>query len=978
MITRIANIILLLAFPFATASQPAKLTRHVDPFIGTDGFGHTFPGATTPFGMVQLSPDTRIKGWENCSGYHSSNNTIIGFSHTHLSGTGATDYGDIMFMATSGIQVMPGEENKPLTGYRSRFEKSSEKAKPGYYKVMLADHGIQAEMTATTRCGFQKYTFPANDEAVIVIDLVHGIDDKVTGADISINNNTSISGYRRSSGWAKDHFVFFYTEFSQPFESSGIADHEGNQLGGTVFSSEKGLKAWFKFKVKNYESILVKTGISSVGTESAENNLKAEIPHWDFNKIIIEAENKWESELSRIIVEGGLKDDKVKFYTSLYHTMIHPNIMSDTDGRYRGMDGLIHKMERGNMYTVFSLWDTFRALHPLFTIIDTNRAQEFVRALLQKYKESKLLPVWELASNETFCMIGYHAVPVIVDAYMKGLRDFDVNLAYEAIRNSAMQDHLGMKYYKTHGYIPADKENEPVSKTLEYAYDDWCIAQMAKDLGKEDDYELFMTRSKYYMNVYDMNSGFMRARKNAMWFSPFDPYEVSGMYTEANSWQYTFFVPHDIRGMISMMGGQQAFTARLDSLFSTSPTLTGRHQPDISGLIGQYAHGNEPSHHFAYLYNYSDKPYRTAELSRKIMNEFYTTNRDGLIGNEDCGQMSAWFVFSAMGLYPACPGNNEYEPGTPLFSKIIINKGTGKSLEITADSISDSTPYVKSIEWNGKRVDRALSHSALAAGGKLNFKLSKLPFAPYQNPMTAAESFNKVMIPFIEAAAKTFYDSCLIEFKSFTSDAEIFYTVDGREPDMTSFKYSKPFYISKTTNFRIKAFSPGMESSFTEQAEFIRLPYRKSITYKHPYSYLYTAGGDNGLVDGLYGEPNVFGGWQGFFGDDLEVTLDLQKIRKIKSIESSFLQQYPAWIWVPSMVEYAISTDGKTFNTVYKQDVDVPLDEPGSFITKISAELKNVSARYLKVTARNIGKCPEWHPGAGEKAWVFVDEIRIE
>jgi predicted alpha-1,2-mannosidase len=979
MISRLAIIVLLLfAFPFAASSQPSKLTKHVDPFIGTDGFGHTFPGATTPFGMVQLSPDTRIKGWENCSGYHSSNSTIIGFSHTHLSGTGATDYGDIMFMATSGVQVMPGKETDPLSGYRSAFVKSSEKAKPGYYKVMLADYGIQAEMTATTRCGFQKYTFPANDEAVIIIDLVHGIDDKVTGAEISINNKNSVSGYRRSSGWAKDHFVFFHAEFSQPFESSGITDHEGNEMGGTVFNSEKGLKAWFKFKVKNFDNIMVKTGISNVGTENAENNLKAEIPHWDFNKTVTEAENKWESELSRIKVEGGAKDDKVKFYTALYHTMIHPNIMSDTDGRYRGMDGNIHKMERGNMYTVFSLWDTFRALHPLFTIIDTNRAQEFVRALLQKYKESKLLPVWELASNETFCMIGYHAVPVIVDAYMKGLRDFDVNLAYEAIRNSAMQDHLGLKYYKTHGYIPADKENEPVSKTLEYAYDDWCIAQMAKDLGKVDDYELFMTRSKYYLNVYDMNSGFMRARKNGTWFSPFDPYEVSGMYTEANAWQYTFFVPHDIRGMIAMMGGRKSFTGRLDSLFSTAPKLTGRHQPDISGLIGQYAHGNEPSHHFAYLYNYSDKPHRTAELNRKIMKEFYTIGRDGLIGNEDCGQMSAWFVFAAMGLYPVCPGNNEYEPGSPLFSKIVINSDAANRLEIVADSITEKHVYVKSLEFNGKRMMNPMNHSSLAKGGKLTFRMSKDPAFPYEMKMQDAESFNTVMIPYVEAEQKSFYDSLKIEFRTFTPGAEIYYTTNGTEPDQTSQKYTAPFYISQSTDFKIKAFQSGMEPSFTENAGFMKLPYRKKVTYTHPYSYLYTAGGNNGLVDGLYGEPNVFGGWQGFFGDDFEVVIDLGKVREIKSIESSYLQQYPAWIWLPAGVEYAVSKDGKNFTTVYKTGNDTPVDESGSFTKKFSASISKTQAQFVKVTARNIGKCPAWHPGAGEKAWVFVDEIRIE
>ncbi|MDQ3049693.1 MAG: GH92 family glycosyl hydrolase, partial [Bacteroidota bacterium] len=701
----------------ALQGQSKKLTSYVNPFIGTDGFGHTFPGASLPFGMVQLSPDTRTSGWENCSGYHASNPTIIGFSHTHLSGTGAADYGDILFMATSGVQLMAGEETNPLSGYRSAFKQDSEKATPGYYRVMLADHGIQAEMSATTRCGFHKYTFPASAEAVIVTDLVHGISDQVIESEIEITGNKIISGYRRSRGWAKDHTIYFYAEFSKGFTEAGLADSAGKKIDGLTQHASSGLKSWLKFNVRNYEAIMVKVGISTVSVENAKLNLATEIPEWDFTQTMLQAKEEWESELQRIIVEGGDKTDKVNFYTSLYHTMLAPNIMSDVDGRYRGMDGKIHKMERGNMYTVYSLWDTFRALHPLFTVIDPNRAQDFVRALLIKFQESGLLPVWELASNETNCMIGYHAVPVIVDSYRKGLRDFDLHLAWEAITKSSVQNHLGLTNYKIQGYVPADRENESVSKTLEYAYDDWCISLMAEEMKKKSDASYYNLRSQNYKNVYDVETGFMRGKKNGNWVTPFEPSEVSGIYTEANAWQYTWFAPHDIQGLIELMGGKKAFADRLDVLFNTSPDLKGRSQPDISGMIGQYAHGNEPSHHMAYLYNWTDSSHKTAELVHTIMKKFYTNNRDGLIGNEDCGQMSAWYVFSAMGFYPVCPGDNSYAFGSPLFNKVIIGKGTPAVFTIEADSVSEKYIYINKVLYNGDPLQGMLQHHQLAGGG---------------------------------------------------------------------------------------------------------------------------------------------------------------------------------------------------------------------------------------------------------------------
>lgn len=962
-----------------TVHAQQKPIEWVDPFIGTDGFGHTFPGATTPFGMVQLSPDTRTTGWENCSGYHSSNKTIIGFSHLHLSGTGAADYGDIMFMPTIGNQIRPGEESKPETGYRSQFKKENEQAKPGYYSVTLDDHQIKVELTATTRVGMQRYTFPASQNARVILDLSHGIEDKAIETYIQIIDNSTIQGYRRSRGWAKNQIVYFHAEFSTPFASYGVYDIQSNELEGAQHRTKGGLIGSFQFKTSKGEKILVKTGISTVSSENAKLNMTKELPGWDFEKTMKQAADSWNIELSRIEVDGGDKDQKTVFYTSLYHCMIHPSIMSDVDGRYRGMDDQIHTMDRGNMYTVFSLWDTFRALHPLFTIIDPERAQEFVRALLRKYNESGTLPVWELASNETGCMIGYHSVPVIVDTYMKGLKDFDTTLALNASVKSAMMDHLGLKHYKLQGYIPADKENESVSKTLEYAYDDWCIYKMAESMGRKQDAELFGKRAKYYLNVFDRSSGFVRGKKNANWVTPFDPFEVSGIYTEANAWQYNYFIPHDIQGMIDINNGLNSFTAKLDTLFSTDTKLTGRSQPDISGMIGQYAHGNEPSHHMAYLYNYTENPNRTAELTRKIMADFYNTSRAGLIGNEDCGQMSAWYVFSALGVYPIAPGSNAYEIGSPIFKKTTIRNGVDGAITITNDAPNEQSIYVESVSVNGKTHTPPLQHKDFLNSNNIHFKMSSNPGSSVKSLLpTTADEGKTVMTPYLASCEKSFFDSCLVSMQCQTSGADIRFTRDGTEPNQSSELYVKPFHISQSTTLRMIGFKIGQRESSIEQAQFIRLPYRKQVTYKNEYSHNYTGGGKNGLVDGINGEPNAFGSWQGFYGKDFEAVIDLMESREFSQVSASFLQQYPSWIWLPGEVVFLVSEDGITYNEMYRKKNSTPLDKDGSFVETFTYAAPKQKGRYVKVVATNMGSCPEWHPGSGNPTWIFIDEVTIE
>jgi len=522
----------------------------VDPFIGTGGHGHTFPGATLPFGMVQLSPDTRKDNWDGCSGYHYSDSAIMGFSHTHLSGTGVGDYGDIRFIPTVGsLHIRPGATDEPSSGYSSRFSHKKENASPGFYQVFLEDYKIDASFTVTRRCGFHQYTFPGSEEAYIIIDLKESVvTEENLDLSIQIINDHEISGYRKSSGWAADQSVYFYAIFSRPFDSYGTATN-GEISENARKASGEDVQAYVKYKTKENEIILVKVGISGVSVEGAIKNLISEIPDWKFNRVRKQAENAWIKELGRIEVKGGSQDDREKFYTALYHCYLAPNLFSDSDGQYRGNDGKMHLANDFEVYTVFFLWDTYRALHPLMTILQSERTADFIQTFLDIYEKAGLLPVWELAGNETNCMIGYHAVPVIVDAYLKGIDGFDAEKAYAAIRSSAEQDHAGLKYYREYGYIPAEMEGEAISKTLEYAYDDWCIAMMAKKLGKEIDYRFFIQRAQYYKNLFDPDTRFLRGKRNGMFTKPFDPSEVNFMLTEANTWQYTFYVPQDISGL---------------------------------------------------------------------------------------------------------------------------------------------------------------------------------------------------------------------------------------------------------------------------------------------------------------------------------------------------------------------------------------------------------------------------------------------
>ena len=706
--------------------------QYVDPFIGTAEHGHTYPGATVPFGMVQLSPDNGRSGWDWSSGYNYSDSIIAGFSHTHLNGTGIGDLCDIKFMpATFSNNLTDDEIVKQKI--ESKFDHKDEIAIAGYYSVLLKDYNVTTELTAVLRSGLQRHTFNNDGNQYIQLDLGYSKNwDTPTETFIKIIDDHTIGGYRYSTGWAKDQRVYFYTEFSQPIAKSFLIQDSVYQKDLDEVKG-KTTRAVFKFNMKTNAQILIKTAISSVSIDDAKSNLKNDIKDWSFDKIKKEAENNWNKELSKLEVKSSDKSLLTTFYTALYHSMLAPIIFNDVNGEYKGADGNIHKAKSYTKYSIFSLWDTFRAEHPLFTITQPDRVNDMINSMLSHYQEYGLLPVWELLGNETGTMIGYHAIPVIADVILKGFKGFDINEAYDAMKKSAMQDHIGLIYYKELGYIPEDKEVESVSKTLEYAYDDWCIAHVAKHLGNEEDYNYFSTRAEYFRNLFDPSTGFMRAKNSeGKWKLPFNPKlseHRNDEYTEGTAWQYSWFVPQDVEGLINLFESRDKFVEKLDSLFITESKLEGENpSSDITGMIGQYAQGNEPSQHIAYMFNYAGQPWKTQKRVNQILRTFYNHTPGGLCGNEDCGQMSAWYIFSALGFYPVNPADQNYIIGSPLFDEATINLENGKKFTIIAKNVSGENIYIQSAELNGKALTKSfISHDEIMQGGKLEFFMGNQP-----------------------------------------------------------------------------------------------------------------------------------------------------------------------------------------------------------------------------------------------------------
>ncbi len=1009
-------ILFLLCFTFSfktsvkAQQKIQQLSLLVNPFIGTGGHGHTFPGPTMPFGACQLSPDTRLDGWDGCGGYHYSDSIIYGFSHTHLSGTGCSDYGDILLMPVTKRMLMDKYQ------YASRFSHKNEQAHAGYYQVYLEDPKVNVELTSALHGGIHRYTFQKEDEQFVVLDLKHR--DEVLDSKMEQVDEYTIRGYRFSKAWAKNQKVFFEIKFSSPIEEIQYEELKSGS-NTSIVRLDKSLHCIIKFANKtlhttNNLQLITKCAISGVDEEGAHKNLEAEMPDddWNFDSYQKKAESEWEKELSKIQLQESEnsrnKDKEIVFYTALYHCMIHPSLYNDVDGRYRGRDDKIHNTEgKFDYYTVFSLWDTYRALHPLLTILDKKRTNDFINTFIKQYEQGGRLPIWELSSNETNCMIGYHVVSVIWDAYNKGIRDYDVEKAYEAMTSiathytdyegegldmkmklSAMEgaaDAEALESYNKYGYVRSDDSHESVSKTLEYAYDDWCIAQMAKALGKDKDYTYYENRSHYWMNVFDPTTGFMRARKNGCLYEPFSPYTVDNNYTEANAWQYSFYVPHEIFQLEYLQGGHEKLKNKLDDLFSAREKIEGREQSDITGLIGQYAHGNEPSHHIAYLNNYLQQQHKTVDITNTIVNDFYKNSPDGLIGNEDCGQMSAWYVFKALGFYPLCPGSEViyYNVTKPEFENYtLLDDIDFKTIHYKEDDTLVSFE-LDNLSW--------INHEEL-----LNVKNHKFESIITQYGCGMGVPFNEFLgSPFIINAKRIFKDSLKIQFQANLlshDEYEIFFKVNNSKFQL----YEKPLIITENSEIEFYSIKKNKSNqrfnetnkditiikSPIQTATFTKLPSDRKIILHNEYNKSYSAGGAEGLMDGIYGKLNWRAGdWQGYQGQDVEVILAFDEARPIKKLAANFLEDQNSWIFYPKEVSFYVSEDSIHWTMIESIPTNKSEHEEKTTISKFETKIYNVKKqtyKYAKVVAQNFGPMPQWHEGRGNPTFIFIDEFLVE
>ena len=814
-VRNIIHMACLAALLAACTSQKENPVDFIDPFIGTGFHGHTYPGATVPFGAVQLSPDTRAGNWDACAGYHYDDSTLTGFSHTHLSGTGCIDLGDLLIRPTTQT-VDPSRQ--PMYA-PAAFRHEDEKAEAGYYAVLLHEEGIRAELTATAHTGVHRYTFPKESTPTVIVDLKHSLDNEhIYESSLQVVNPHEMTGMRNTRGWSDNQRIYFVIQCSQPFEKATLVSNqkalEGKEAEGTD------LQALLKFKDHTSEPIVMKVGLSIVSVENARENLQAEVEGFDFDAVKQAAYHTWNDAVSAIKVEGGTEEQKTNFYTALYHSMVVPNVVSDVNGQYRRHDQTIGQLPQGTVqYSTFSLWDTFRAWNPMMTLIDTTLVTNMIHSFLHIYDASGELPLWPLSAGETGTMIGYHSASVIADAYMKGIRGFDAEKALEALVVSSEKNQKGADYYISKGFIPSNIKKESISCLLEFAYDDWCIAQLAQALGKQEIYDTYIRRSQQFLNVFDGATRFFRPKRmDGNWETPFNPNEVGRAYTEATAWQYRFFVPHDVNGMVQLFGGKEAFTSALDDIFHTDAQVDGD-LVDITGLIGQYAHGNEPSHHIAYLYNYIGQPWKTQAMTRRLLDEMYAPTPEGIVGNEDCGQMSAWYILSSLGLYAVCPGSNEFTFTIPLFEKATLQLANSKTLTITANH-PEKNLYIDKVELNGKEIEtNFVTYEQLMGGGELHFSLTDQPnrkrgvtadSAPYSFTKEAV-----VSIPYVDKDLNLFMDSVTVNLATATAGATVHYTLDGSEPTQQSPVFNAPLVLKNTTQINAKAFKDGFQPSNT-------------------------------------------------------------------------------------------------------------------------------------------------------------------
>ena len=945
-------IAICVAVSLLLAACGSGLTRYVNPFVGTDFHGHTYPGAIAPFGQIQPSPDTRLEGWDGCSAYHYSDDTVYGFSHTHLSGTGCEDYGDILLMPV----MAEGDEwhytpNMPQTEFRSKFSHRSENATPGYYRVVLDRNRVMVELTATQRVAAHRYSFPRNGKKGFVVDLRHR--DKVLAAGFEKQQKDGIlCGWRESDAWNPHQKCYFALQCSEPIKEVRYYDD--------------GMKALVVLD-DDCKQTEVYVAISGVDCEGARLNL-ATRESQDFDALRIESHRSWENALSKIEVEGGSRTEKQNFYTALYHCYTSPYLWSDVDGRYRAMNDTIYT-SKTPVYTVFSLWDTYRALHPLMAIIEPEITQDWISTMLNHFETGGELTMWELASHETHCMIGYHACPVILTAQEAGILDgWTANRRLDLLKAMIATSNRTEAHqaYATQGYLDSQLDNETVSKTLEYSYDDWCIARYAlieMQRGNMPDssaryrylnevYDTYMRRAQSWQNIMDPD-GFMHARRNGGFVTPFNPTEVNNHFTEANSWQYSTYVPHDVIGWIAQMGGKEKAEAFLDSLFNTSSQTTGRDQSDITGMIGQYAHGNEPSHHAAYLYAYLGASDKLDNIVHRILGELYTPDPDGLCGNEDCGQMSAWYVMSAMGFYPVCPGSGEYVTVTPLFDRVTIHSGKD-------NIVVNKKDWQPGCFWNGT-----------------NFST--------ESQITFPDELRCPPAPWFSNWQQCFKDSLFITLNArnlSNGESRIYYTTDGRIPDTNAFRYVQPILVNRDVTLLAVAYNPtSKEYSPVVSQKLTRFVADKQLRYITKPEPQYSENGPDGLIDRLYGVTNYrIGGWQGWTGD-LDVVVDLLQSKSLTSVGMDCLDNMRSWIFFPTKIDVSVSNDGKNFtHWASLENTEFPAirdRQEESVQHTFTCRGSYTTCRYVRIKATNYGKMPDWHISAGEQAWLFVDEIEI-
>ena len=805
----------------ACSRQAADLTQYADPMVGTGFHGHTFPGAVWPYGMVQVSPDTRLNEWDNCSGYHWSNPTIMGFTHTHYSGTGGGGGSDILFMPDTGrIKWQVGPEEDPAAGYRSAYSHDHETARPGYYKVLLDDCHTTAELTATPRCGFHRYTFPATGDAYVLLDLFHGNEDRPDSLFLRFDKaDGEIIGYRAASGGLDGPRTwYFVARFNKPVKEYKEQKRKAHGI------TPPSLKAAFRFDASDGRPLLLKIGLSTISIDGARKNLEAEIPGWDFDAVREKARKAWNKELGRITLEGATEKEKRIFYSAMYHAFIHPSLYMDVDGRFRSTNGKVYTAKDFVNYTNFSLWDTWRALHPLQTIINRQRTRDFIRTFLERYEDAGNMPIMEFSGNERYAMIGYHSLPVVADAWAKGIGGFSRDTALQAMIRLADSYRAGKKFYLQYGFIPYDLASQSVSRTLEYAYDDWCVTRLAEGVN-EKAFNLFNQRGQFYRNLFDKKVKFMVPKSSDYtWLPDFNPGEGSMNYTEANAWQYTPSVFQDVYGLIDLMGGDTAFVDWLDRLFATPVDTNVMKVADASGQIGQYAHGNEPSHHIAYLYDYAGAPWKTQARVRQILTTLYDDTPAGISGNDDAGQMSAWYVLSSLGLYAVTPGLDYFVFGSPLYDRATLHLENGKTFVIRTENNAPDHPYIQKVTLNGQPYTRTwLRSQDIQAGGELVFTLGATPNTSWgvdpkdRPPMPKYEA---TPLPVISFSDRVFLDRTKVSLSCPAGNAVIRYTLDGSEPDEQAPVYHKPFIIDHSITLRARCYVTGLPPGYAVAQTF--------------------------------------------------------------------------------------------------------------------------------------------------------------